>query len=745
MTFNSMRETGLEFTELVADGDGSSNTHAQFGVSEGTCFHEDIYASSDVQAAPADFPVWHFISGDKPRINDGSVNSLVVSGLLCYNSGGAVVPATDGWFVMYHIFFTNDILEPFISVMGQAQYEKVSTATLMINSEVQAVKDLLPHQNLLHIGTLVFQTSALFENSYHARIVSQAYGVLTRWSVEGDGSVATPVQFKNDEENPGNDKFYGTTDAGVRGWRGLDPRLFGWGQAIYLHAEDSVTGYKKALPVEPDAAEATYSATGTSADGEMLIKKFVTDVGYPGVNQIKAGPWMFDLWAAVTADRNCSMKVYVYNYASGGAETPLFNFTFAVTAVGIAQYFYNVIQNAIAMLGTDRLSIYCYFINPTLTSTTMYLAVEGDIWKSNVRIPLAEGGGLEQIQSDWNQADNGQVDFIKNKPEIPDAQIQSDWNQADNGQVDYIKNKPEIPDPQIQSDWNQADNGQVDFIKNKPTIPEDYEYWTLVRRAAPVYGNLYNWPAYTDSRNMAPAGWHVPTSEEFRTLIRYIDPTVGTYATVSYTAGIHLKEAGLEHWNSPNTGSVNDLGFNGKGTGNRDYGSSPQFVNLKGHLNLACTTEKDTNDCWIGMSARWLDGLVYFSYAAYGSGIYGMKKNGYAVRCIKDDSTDPGTVTGNDGKIYGTTKIGNQVWMSENSLETKFRNGDIIPGPTFTDNAWAALTTEAYCFYNDDPVNAGDGGMINVYKHDVVEFAGNGAIITIEEISTTRKKVTITI
>ena len=30
----------------------------------------------------------------------------------------------------------------------------------------------------------------------------------------------------------------------------------------------------------------------------------------------------------------------------------------------------------------------------------------------------------------------------------------------------------EIPDPQVQSDWNQADSEEPDYIKNKPTIPE---------------------------------------------------------------------------------------------------------------------------------------------------------------------------------------------------------------------------------------------------------------------------------
>lgn len=42
-----------------------------------------------------------------------------------------------------------------------------------------------------------------------------------------------------------------------------------------------------------------------------------------------------------------------------------------------------------------------------------------------------------------------------------------------NHKLDYslLDNTPTIPAAQVQSDWNQSDNTQVDFIKNKPTIP----------------------------------------------------------------------------------------------------------------------------------------------------------------------------------------------------------------------------------------------------------------------------------
>lgn len=84
---------------------------------------------------------------------------------------------------------------------------------------------------------------------------------------------------------------------------------------------------------------------------------------------------------------------------------------------------------------------------------------------------ISAEGGAAQVQSDWNQTDTDEPDYIKNKPTIPAAQIQSDWNQSDDSKNDYIKNKPTIPAAQIQSDWAQTNTSAKDYIKNKPAVP----------------------------------------------------------------------------------------------------------------------------------------------------------------------------------------------------------------------------------------------------------------------------------
>jgi len=47
--------------------------------------------------------------------------------------------------------------------------------------------------------------------------------------------------------------------------------------------------------------------------------------------------------------------------------------------------------------------------------------------------------------------------------------------------------------------------------------------------------------------------------------------------------------------------------------------------------------------------------------------------------------------------------------MAANSAETQYRDGDWISGhnTTYTDGEWAALTTEAMCYYEDDFANVG--------------------------------------
>jgi len=70
-----------------------------------------------------------------------------------------------------------------------------------------------------------------------------------------------------------------------------------------------------------------------------------------------------------------------------------------------------------------------------------------------------------------------------------------------------------------------------------------------------------------------------------------------------------------------------------------------------------------------------------------------------------------GTVTDFDGNVYNTIQIGSQIWMVENLKTTHYRDGTPIPNVTDI-TAWAALSTGAYCNYNNDESNAATYGRL---------------------------------
>jgi len=86
-----------------------------------------------------------------------------------------------------------------------------------------------------------------------------------------------------------------------------------------------------------------------------------------------------------------------------------------------------------------------------------------------------------------------------------------------------------------------------------------------------------------------------------------------------------------------------------------------------------------------------------------------------------------GSVTDIDGNIYKTITIGTQTWMAENLKTTKYKDGTAIP--LVTDNtAWAALSTPAYCWYNNDAATYKNtyGALYNWYTVNTAKLAPTG-------------------
>jgi uncharacterized protein (TIGR02145 family) len=183
---------------------------------------------------------------------------------------------------------------------------------------------------------------------------------------------------------------------------------------------------------------------------------------------------------------------------------------------------------------------------------------------------------------------------------------------------------------QIGSQYWMVENLASKKFRNGDNIPNitDATAWAGLTTAAyadydnmlsntAVFGRLYNYAAVTDSRNIAPPGWHIATDADWTTLV--------TFLGGESTAGGKLKEGGTAHWASPNMGATNSNGFYALPGGQRNADGTFSGVNTTGGWMSA--TASGTTDVW-KRTVSSADAIIVRAAVSM--------KGGYSVRCVKD-------------------------------------------------------------------------------------------------------------
>jgi uncharacterized protein (TIGR02145 family) len=132
-----------------------------------------------------------------------------------------------------------------------------------------------------------------------------------------------------------------------------------------------------------------------------------------------------------------------------------------------------------------------------------------------------------------------------------------------------------------------------------------------------LYGRLYNWFAVTDSRSIAPEGWHVPTDGDWTTLTNFLGGE-------SVAAG-KMKETGISHWAKPNTNATNESGFSALPSGSR-YSVVGTFNEMGTITYLWSSTNYDAAHAW----------NRFLNIGANCNRSMDFKTDGYPVRLVKD-------------------------------------------------------------------------------------------------------------
>lgn len=141
-----------------------------------------------------------------------------------------------------------------------------------------------------------------------------------------------------------------------------------------------------------------------------------------------------------------------------------------------------------------------------------------------------------------------------------------------------------------------------------------------------TYGRLYTWYAITDSRNICPEGWHIPSKAEWEILLSNEEHGV-------YEVGAALKEVGTVHWDTTLHAPGKDRfgfcalpgGYHGR-NGNR---FSFYFLKKAGYWWTS------TSDIYTSIpDPAWYKSIFNSSSEVYN---YSLPKfDALSVRCIKD-------------------------------------------------------------------------------------------------------------
>ena len=203
------------------------------------------------------------------------------------------------------------------------------------------------------------------------------------------------------------------------------------------------------------------------------------------------------------------------------------------------------------------------------------------------------------------------------KPRYESVKIGNQEWMTRNLDVDRFRNGDLIPHIESDEEWEESgENGQPAccFYYNDPENGKKY-------------GKLYNWYAVNDPRGFAPEGYHVPSDEEWTTLINYLGGEDIAGPKMKSVEGWEIREdvdGKIQNGNGDNSSGLNI--FPG---GIRYYNGSFNYSGF-GAVFWSTTESCDYFD------GAWLRMLQANSFNVTRNG-KNLKSFCASVRCLRDD------------------------------------------------------------------------------------------------------------
>ncbi len=253
---------------------------------------------------------------------------------------------------------------------------------------------------------------------------------------------------------------------------------------------------------------------------------------------------------------------------------------------------------------------------------------------------LKRSNGTNPTNFVWscNSANTGALKEIYNASDEIEAPVKVGnqiWSNR-NLNVSTFRNGDPIPEAKNATEW------QVFCKTNKPA----FCYLNFDPKNGKKYGKLYNFHAVMDERGLAPKGWHVPSKNEYETLISFLGGKFEAGNKIRSTKGWDVPDKKYNDYSGPNGTNSSGLNFlpGGRAWENQ-YDEDPEnkktvFVDYHSDGQWWSST--------IDGNARWNENNGYgyynngfsFSFSSYKSNLCGLGSNspqrGFSVRLIKD-------------------------------------------------------------------------------------------------------------
>lgn len=183
--------SGLALNNFSVDQTGNSDAHAQFSVNTGSTLDEDISTTISAIGSTTGLPIYYLdgASVNLRRLVETGFSVLTdvtagigATGRVVYNqfTGGAwqLTVVTNNSFVLCHVFAVNAVntSDRVVAVIGQNEYGNLAAARVGANEEISTIVTQFELEELVPIGSIIFQTSNSYANGVRSRVRSTDLG-----------------------------------------------------------------------------------------------------------------------------------------------------------------------------------------------------------------------------------------------------------------------------------------------------------------------------------------------------------------------------------------------------------------------------------------------------------------------------------------------------------------------------------------------------------------------------------------